>query len=457
MNSDATLTDLRSRFAGSLVTPGDDDYPSARRVWNGAINRYPRVVARCAGPADVAHAVSYATDAGLPLAVRGGGHGVAGGGVVDDGVVVDLSAMNGVRVDPNERVARVGAGAQWRDVDRETQQHGLATPGGAISDTGVAGLTLGGGLGHLRRAYGLSCDNVRSMDVVTADGDLVVASADRNEDLFWALRGGGGNFGAVTSFEFDLHPVGPDVAMCFVWYPFDDAADYLAAFREWAETAPREASVIAFTAFVPPREEFPREHWDDPAVAFAGAYAGDPADGEGVLADLRGLGDPVADFSATMRYADLQRVLDEDYPEGRHYYWKSVRLDAFTDDVVDVLTEYGRSAPSHLSTIDLWHLGGAVADGGGAFPGRDAAYLFNVEANWDDPREADTNVQWVRDAVEDVRDLDAASGLYVNFPGYGEDAAAVAYGDSYDRLRDVKARYDPDGVFGGHTPIEPGD
>ncbi|WP_232701410.1 FAD-binding oxidoreductase [Halobacterium wangiae] len=453
MTSDGSLQGLRQRFAGDLVSPDDDDYPDARRVWNGAINRYPRVVARCTGPADVAHAVSFAADADLPVAVRGGGHGVSGGAVVDDGVVIDLGWMDDVRVDPDEQVARVSAGARWGDVDRETQAHGLATPGGVVSDTGVAGLTLGGGFGHLRRTFGLSCDNVRSMDVVTAEGDLVVASADRNPDLFWALRGGGGNFGVVTSFEFDLHPVGPEVATCFVWYDGDEATEVLHAFREWADDAPREANALPFYAYVPAVELFPEDAWDDPAVAVLGAWAGDPDEGVDELRDLRTLADPLADFSDVLPYREFQRLLDEDYPEGRLYYWKSVALAELTDDVVDLLVERGAAAPSTLSTVDLWHLGGAIREGDGAFPKRDAAYLFNVEANWDDPRQTEANVQWVRDTVDAVRELDAAEGMYVNFAGFGEDAARVAYGESYDRLREVNERYDPEGVFSGHTPI----
>ncbi|MFC7081216.1 FAD-binding oxidoreductase [Halorussus caseinilyticus] len=456
--SEEGVSALAADFAGELVAPGDDEYEQARRVWNGMINARPALVAYCTGAADVRAAVAFARERGVPVTVRGGGHGVAGNAVVDGGLVVDLSAMDDVRVDPDERRVRVGGGAQWADVDRETQQFGLAVPGGVVSDTGVAGLTLGGGLGHLRRAYGASCDSLRSADVVTADGDLVVASAERNADLFWALRGGGGNFGVVTSFEFDCHPVGPEVETAFVWYRGDEAREVFAAFREYAADAPREVSALPFYAWVPDEADFPESSWGDPTVVVLGCYAGDPEEGEDALRPVRELADPLADFSGRMAYAELQTMLDADYPHGRYYYWKSVYLDELTDDVLDRVLGHAETCPSKLTTIDFWQLGGAIAEVGEdetAFPNRDAAYLLNYEANWDDPRETETNVRWARECVEDVRELDAVRGQYVNFPGMGEDAAEVAYGESYGRLADVKETYDPENVFRGHQNVGP--
>ncbi|WP_135851979.1 FAD-binding oxidoreductase [Halorussus salinus] len=448
-------------FAGEVVTPEEDErYEQARHVWNGMRNERPAAVAYCTGVADVRAAVAFAREEDLRLTVRAGGHGVAGNAVEDGALVADISGMDEVRVDPDERTVRVGGGARWADVDRETQQFGLAAPGGVVSDTGVAGLTLGGGMGHLRRKHGLSCDNLRSADVVTADGELVVASEERNPDLFWALRGGGGNFGVVSSFEFDCHPVGPEVETVFVWYPGDAAREVFASFREYARDAPRAVSALPFYAWVPELDEFPDESWGDPAVALLACYAGDPDEGATVMEPLREFADPVADLSGRMPYVELQSMLDEDYPKGRYYYWKSLYLDELSDEVITKILAHAEECPSKLTTIDLWQLGGAVADpdegaDATAFPNRDAPYLLNYEANWDDPRETTANVEWARESVAELRDSDAVRGQYVNFPGMGEDAARVAYGDSYDRLAEVKATYDPENVFRGHQNVTP--
>lgn len=452
------LSTLESTVHGELVAPGDESYHDERRVWNGMVNKYPACIVRCDGVADVIAAVNFARDHDVPLSVRGGGHGVAGNALVDGGLVVDLSAMRDVRVDPEVRLARVGGGATWADVDRQTQQFGLAAPGGVVSETGVAGLTLGGGMGHVRRKYGLSCDNLRSADVVTADGRLVVASEDRNEDLYWALCGGGGNFGVVTSFEFDLHPVGPEVESLFVWYHGDDAHEIFDYFREWAPDAPREVSALPFYAWVPEIEEFPEEHWGDPAVAILGCYVGDVEEGTEVLAPLKEISDPIVDFSGPISYVELQSMLDADYPDGRNYFWKSVYVDELTDEVLDRILAHAETAPSKLTTIDVWQGGGAITDTSeeeAAFPYRDAKFGLNYEANWDDSGETAANVEWVRESVEDVRELDVVRGQYVNFAGLGEDAATVAYGDSYSRLARVKERYDPENVFRGHQNVRP--
>ncbi|RBI64661.1 FAD-linked oxidase [halophilic archaeon] len=453
--SEPVVTELATDLAGDLVTPDDDAYDQARRVWNGMINRWPALVARCAGVADVRRSVAFAREHDLPIAVRGGGHGVAGAATVDGGLVVDLSPMDWVRVDPDARRVQVGAGATWGDVDRETQSFGLAVPGGVVSDTGVAGLTLGGGMGHLRRKYGLSCDNLVSADVVTADGEFVRASADENEDLFWALRGGGAEFCVVTSFEFDCHPVGPEVATCFVWHRGERAEEALAFFREFAADASRAVSVLPFYAWVPEMEEFPESSWGDPAVVFFGCYADDPEEGTEALRPLREFADPIADFSATLPYLELQSMLDEDYPHGRFYYWKSLYLRDLDDDAIAGIVETAEACPALLSTVDLWHLGGAIADVGEtetAYTDRDAPYLLNFEANWDDPRKTAAAVEWVRDSVDAMRDRSAASGLYVNFPGFGEDSEQVAYGENVERLREVDEQYDPEDVFGTVDP-----
>ncbi|MFC7045857.1 FAD-binding oxidoreductase [Halobacteriaceae archaeon GCM10025711] len=458
---EGAIAAFERRFDGTVVRPGDPAYRNARRVWNGMVNRYPALIAECAGVGDVVEAVNFAREHDVDVAVRGGGHNVAGNATIDGGLVIDLSAMDAVDVDPEMRTVRAEGGATWADVDRLTQRFGLATPGGVVSDTGIAGLTLGGGMGHLRRKYGLSSDNLVSANVVTADGDLVVASGDRNEDLFWALRGGGGNFGVVTSFEYRLHEVGPEVATLFVWYPGESAVDVLRQFRDWAADAPDEVSALPFYAWVPPLEEFPEDQWGAPALAIIGMYAADPDEGMEVLGEVCGFTTPIVDFSGPMNYVELQRLLDEDYPHGRYYYWKSLYLDNLEDDVIERIVELSAESPSTLSTVDLWHLGGAIEtmdEDATAYARRDAPYLLNFEANWDDPRETNENVAWVRDGLDAMRDLAATGGLYVNFPGFGEEGEALlrdAYGDNYDRLVDVKTKYDPENVFRSNQNIPP--
>ncbi|WP_408958608.1 FAD-binding oxidoreductase [Natrinema sp. 74] len=441
---------FRRGFRGDVVIPTDEEYDEVRSIWNGMIDKYPALVARCHGTADVVAAVTFAREHDLPLAVRGGGHNVAGTAVCDGGLVVDLAEMNGVRVDRESGTVRAEGGATLGDVDRETQLFGLATALGAVSQTGIAGLTLNGGYGHLSREYGLALDNLVSVDIVTADGQVHTASENRNEDLFWAVRGGGGNLGVVTAFEYALHEVGPEVYAFFVWFHGDDADAALSAFREWTETAPRDAGVLAFTAHVPELEEFPEETWGEPAVAFLGSARGESAtDGE-VFEPLREVATPIADMSGPMAYVDLQSMLDEDYPDGLRYYWKSVFLEELTDEVFDLIVRYNESAPSALSTVDCWHLGDAVADvarDATAFWHRDKPYMLTVEANWEDADDDDANVDWGREVFADVQALPVAAGRYGNFPGLNEDPVKLLYGDNYDRLVEIKTRYDPENLF----------
>ena len=458
---DDAVAAFAAGFGGAVIGPDDPDYDGARAVWNGMIDRYPALIARPRGVADVIAAVNFARDRGLPLAVRGGGHNVAGSAVRDGALVIDLSGMRGVRVDPDARTVRAEGGATWGDVDRETQVFGLAAPGGVVSDTGIAGLTLGGGFGWLSRKYGMSIDNLLSADVVTADGELVVASEDSHPDLFWAVRGGGGNFGVVTSFEYRLHEVGPEVAMCFAWYPADRAADVLRSYREEMDEAPDEVSAIAFYAWVPELEEFPESSWGDPAMVVAAVHAGDPETGERELRPLRELAEPIADLSGALPFVDLQRLLDEDYPHGRRYYWKSTTLSELSDAAIDRIVAHSEKAPSKLSTVDVWYGGGAITavdPDATAYRHRDAPYLLNPEANWDDPADDEANVAWVRGFVADMREF-SGGGLYTNFAGFGEseegDLARRAYGGNYDRLRAVKERYDPGDLFGGNLRVAP--
>ncbi|WP_114576211.1 FAD-binding oxidoreductase [Saliphagus sp. LR7] len=456
--SGPALRSFEEAFAGSVIAPSDSDYDEARGVWNGSIDRYPALIARCTGTSDVVEAVAFAREQGLPVSVRGGGHNVAGTAMGDASVVVDLSEMTGVRVDSEARTVRAAGGATLGDVDRETQIFGLAAPLGAVSQTGIAGLTLGGGYGHLSRQYGLALDALRSVDVVTADGEVRTASDDRNADLFWGLRGGGGSLGVVTSFEYDLHPVGPEVYAFFPWFRVEDADAVMARYREWIADPPHEAGVLAFAAHVPDVEEFPEDRWGEPAFAMLGSYRGDPGDGAEVFAPLLEAAPPIADLSGRTTYLDLQSMLDEDYPDGRRYYWSSIYLAELPDGLLERMLAANDAAPSALSTVDLWHLGGAVADvprEATAFWHREEPHLLAVEANWDDPADDDENRRWARELIADVRDLPAASGRYGNFPGTNEAPARAVYGDNYERLVEVKTRYDPENLFPGNGFIEP--
>jgi FAD/FMN-containing dehydrogenase len=457
-DTDRAIRDLRDGFEGTVLEPGDEGYDDARSIWNAMIDRRPAAIAVCRGTDDVVTAVDAARENGVEIAVKAGGHNVAGYAVVDGGIVIDCSEMNAVEVDPDERTVRVGGGATLGDVDSETQRYGLANPLGVVSETGIAGLTLNGGYGHLSREYGLACDDVLSVEIVTADGQVRTADEEHHEDLFWAVRGGGGNFGVVTEFEYRLHEVGPEVYALFAWFHGDDLHAAMDAFRDWTETAPRNASALAFTAHVPELEEFPEDSWGEPAVAFLGSYRGDPERADEVYGPLWDAGTPIADLGGTMQFTDLQTMLDEDYPDGLRYYWKSIFVDGVTGELVDLLERYNESAPSALSTVDVWHLGGAVADvpqDATAFWHRDRPFMVTFEANWEDPSEDEANVSWARDGFAETESLPVASGRYGNFPGMEGDPARLIYGENYDRLVDVKTRYDPENLFHHNQNIAP--
>ncbi|WP_123533376.1 FAD-binding oxidoreductase [Halosimplex salinum] len=438
----------------------DVDYDDARAVWNGMIDKRPALIARCRSVGDVVSAVDFARENDLLVAVRGGGHNVAGTAVCDDGLVIDLSEMRGVWVDLDARTARVQAGATWADVDHETQVFGLATPGGVVSETGVAGLTLGGGIGHLRCKYGLTCDNLASVNLVTADGEYLTASGDENPDLFWGLRGGGGNLGVVTGFEFDLHPVGPDVAVCLVFYSSDRTVEILEAYRDYVADAPPEVSLLTLSGVMPDEDLFPTAAVHESKIAIAGCYAGPVADGERALAPLREIAEPIADFSGPMAYVELQQLFDEDYPDGMRYYWKSLYLDGLSESAIDRIAYWSDVAPSPLSTVDVWQLGGAITQVGvedSAFAGRHAPFLLGVEANWQRPEDDDANVEWVRDCLDDMRRFSDGS-VYLNFPGFleeGDDMMRSTFGPTYERLVALKDEYDPTNLFRLNQNVAP--
>lgn len=457
---DRAVEEFELRLRGGLVRPGDAGYDEARGVWNGVIDRRPALIARCKGAADVIEAVGFARENDLLLAVRGGGHNVAGLGTVDGGLLIDLSPMKGVDVDAERRTVRAEGGVTLGELDHKTQLFGLAAPMGVVSETGIAGLTLNGGLGWLRRKYGLSSDNLVSADVVTADGRFLKASTEENADLFWGIRGGGGNFGVVTSFEYRLHPVGPEVMFCFVLYPGDRAKEVLRYCEEYIAQAPDEVSPLGVLGRVPRDEMFPREWHGEQYAALLAMYAGDVREGERIMRPLRELGEPIADFSGTMPYAEAQKVLDEDYPDGWRYYWKSSNVESVDDEVIERLVHHAETAPSDHSTIDVWYQGGQmgrVPAEATAFGDRSEPILLGIEANWEEPEHDAANIAWARECVDDMRRF-SGGGTYLNFPGFleeGETMMRDAYGVNYARLARIKAKYDPANLFRVNQNIEP--
>lgn len=448
-------------FRGDLIRAGDPKYDAARAVWNGMIDRRPALIARCTSAGDVVAAVNVARTHKLLVSVRGGGHNVAGSAVCEGGLVIDLSPMKGIQVDPASQTARAQPGVTWGELDRATQQFGLATPGGVVTETGIAGLTLGGGLGWLRNKYGLSCDNLNAVEIVTADGHLRTASTAENPDLFWAVRGGGGNFGIVTSFEYRLHPVGPEVMLCFVLYPEAQALDALRFFRTYTATAPDEVSAFAIFGTVPHAPAFPEATHGQPYILFAALYAGPVEEGTRVLQPLRAWSEPLADFSGAMPYVDVQAFFDADYPAGKlRYYWKSIYIDTLSDAAIDRLAAFAAECPSHHSTIDIWHIGGAVSRVGAdetAFGRRDVPYLIGIEGNWEDPQHDKQNIAWTRTLWTELHRF-SSGGVYLNFPGLGEEGEALvraAYGTNYERLVALKNKYDPENLFRVNQNIKP--
>jgi FAD/FMN-containing dehydrogenase len=445
---------------GRVITSGDPDYDEARAIWNGLIDRHPALIVQCTGAADVVDAVNFAREQNLLLSIKGGGHNVAGNAVNDGGIVIDLSEMRGVHVDAAAGTVRVQGGATLGDVDRETQLFGLAVPAGVVSTTGVAGLTLHGGAGHLRRKHGLSIDSLISVDIVTADGQIRTARATENEDLFWAVRGAGSNFGVVTSFEFRAHQVGPMVMVGAIFYPFDDARRLMRAWRDYVTTAPDELSSVVLNWSVAPGEPFPPEHHGKPVVVVAGCYCGAVEDGESVVQPLRELGEPLIDLSGPWPWLALQSGFDPLFPKGGFYYWKSRALAELSDEAIDVIADFGARRPTPLTDIIVWHNGGAmsrVAETDTAYAGRDAGFLVTGEASWDDPALNDEAIGWGR-AFWDAIGQHSTGGLYLNFAGLGEEKEALVkagYGANYERLAALKAKYDPTNLFRMNLNIEP--
>jgi hypothetical protein len=442
------IEQFRAEFRGEAIQPRDSGYEMARKIWNASVDKHPGIIARCSGVADVVAAVNFARENDLLVAVRGGGHNVAGRALCDDGIVIDLSGMKGIHVDAKNHTARVQGGATLGDVDWETHIYGLAIPAGVISKTGIAGLALGGGVGWLVRKYGLTCDNVLSFDIVTADGKIRVASATESEDLFWALRGGGGNFGVVTSFEFRAHPVST-VLGGMVIYSREHAVEVLRFYRDFTQSAPEE--LTAYVALL---------HTPDgiPAVAVIACYCGDVTEGETVFRPLRTFSSPMVDLIQPMPFPQMQTFLDAGFPHGNHNYWKSTFLREFSDDAISVLVEYANRATSPLSGVVIEYYGGAasrVEVSETAFAQRQAQYEVGILAQWVDPGESQRHIEWARDLANSMRPF--SSGAYLlNFLGEeGDETIKAAFGSNYHRLTAVKKKYDPKNFFSLNQNIKP--
>ena len=460
-NRAAAIETLAADFAGQLIQPGEADYDTARQIWNGQVQRRPALIARCRGVADVMAAVRLCRQHEIPASVRGGGHAVAGHAVCDGGVVIDLSAMTGSRVDPLARTIELEGGCWNAHLDRESQAFGLAATGGIVSHTGIGGLTLGGGLGHLMRRFGLAIDALRSCDVVTAGGEFVVASEQENPELFWGLRGGGGNFGIVTNFTFELRPLGPMVLAGMMAWPMDDAPRVLGFLRDFIADAPDEVGLLATLRLAPPLPVVPESLWGKPIVALTATYAGPIDEGRDALAPIRQLPIPAYDTVQPKPYATHQKMFDALYPHGRHYYWKSHKLGPLTDEIIDVMVGQAAQVTSPLSAVTVFSFGGAVArvpEEATAFPYRDASHDINIVASWlpEEAGDADRHIEWVRGFFRALEPY--SRGVYVNFTSDdANDRVRDAYGDrQWARLTALKAKYDPTNFLRMNANIQPG-
>jgi len=453
-----TIRNFRESLHGELIIPGDEGYDRGRRVWNGMIDRYPAMIAYCGDVDDVIKSVDFAHTHGLLTAVRSGGHNVAGNSVCDGGIVIDLSRMKRIEVNAASRIARAQAGLTWGEFDRATQTFGLATTGGIVSRTGIAGLTLGGGIGWLMRKFGVTCDNLLSAEIITAGGQRMTASAVENQDLFWGVRGGGGNFGIVTEFQYRLHQVGPVLAGT-VYYPAAKTREILRFYRDYISAVPDELTtmfVYMATSHAPSLYRLLR---DRPVAAIHVCYAGPLEAGEKILKPLRDFGPPLEDAVRIMPYVELQSMLDSGAPPGLQNYWKSSYLKGLSDEAIEVLAGYSEAITSPLSQVHLQHLEGAVrrvSEDDMAFSYRDASCVLNIVTKWEDPRESEKHIQWTRDFEAAMRPF-STGGVYVNFLGEeGEDRVKAAYGPAkYGRLVTLKNRYDPTNFFQLNQNIKP--
>ncbi len=455
------VKELSKTFEGRILQPEDSDYDEARKIWNGMIDKHPAVILQCANAQDVMAAVAFARANNLPASVRGGGHNIAGYALCEAGVVIDLALMKQIQVDPQSRTVRAEGGVTWGEFDKATQEYGLASTGGLISTTGIGGFTLGGGMGWLERKHGLACDNLVTVALVTAEGKLIHASSEKNADLFWALRGGGGNFGIVTEFTYRLHPVGPMVLGGLIAWPVSEAERILKIYREFTQNLPDELTTMASFVTAPPAPFVPVEMHGKPLVAIVGCYAGSIEEGKRVIAPLRESVLPVVDVFDEMPYVGLQSMLDGIAPAGVRNYWKSDYMGSVSDDSIKVFIEHFNKVPSPMTHFDIHHLEGAYGRVGSedtAFSHRDARYILNIISTWTDPADDRKNIVWTKELWESIRPYSLGAS-YVNFmTDEGEDRVKASYGEpKYRKLAQLKRKYDPTNFFRLNQNIKPAD
>ncbi len=451
------LAQLAAQVRGELVRPGDSNYDESREIWNAMIDRKPGLIVRCSGTADVINTVKFARQHNLLVSVRGAGHNIGGKSLADGAVLIDLGLMNYVRVDPDARQAIVGGGATLGDLDHETQAFGLACPVGINSTTGIAGLTLGGGFGWLSRSHGLTIDNLVAVDLVTADGRLLHCSAAEYTDLFWAIRGGSGNFGIITAFRFKLHHVGPEVMSGPAVFPFEQAGDILKAYRDFCARCPDQLTVWAVIRDAPPLPFLPPEHHGKRSLIIVALYNGDLGEGEKLISPIRELGDAVADGFAPHPFVGFQQAFDPLLTPGARNYWKSHNFTSLSNELIEQIVDFGGRLPSPDSEIFVAQMGGAtnrIAPNATAYPHRDAEFVMNVHTRWQEPSQDQTCIDWAREFYEATLPM-ATGGVYVNFISEGEERIDGAYGENYARLARIKSEYDPDNFFRVNQNIQP--
>jgi FAD/FMN-containing dehydrogenase len=459
MPDKAAIEEFKAGFRGEVLVQGDAGYDDARTIWNAMIDRKPAIIARCLGVADVVTGVNFAREQGLTLSIKGGGHNISGLSMCDDGLTLDMSLMKGVWVDKDAKIARAQAGCLLGDVDRETQIHGLAAVLGFVSNTGIAGLTVGGGFGYLTRKYGWTSDNVLGMEMVTADGRVVRASEKENSDLFWALRGGGGNFGVVTGFDYKLYPVGPEIMAGAIAWPFEKADEVIELFRTVTENAPPELACVLGLRIAPPAPWLSEDIHGKPIIAIFVCHTGDVKEGEKLVASIKTLGSPVGDIVQKRPYLTQQNLLDATQPKGRRYYWKSEYLPKLEPGLLTKAVEHAKGIISSHSAILLFPLDGAInqiPEEHSPVGNRDAAWVLNIAASWENAGDDEKNIGWAREAWQDMRQF-STGGTYINFltEEEGEERIHDAYRKNYERLVEAKTKWDPNNLFRINKNIEP--
>ncbi|TDI63832.1 MAG: FAD-binding oxidoreductase [Bacteroidetes bacterium] len=452
------IDSFRHTLIGNLLLPDDVGYHEARSVWNGMIDRKPAMIVQCENANDVISSINYARDSHLTISVKGGGHGVAGKAVCENGLMLDMSRMNKVTVNAESRIATVGPGSTLGDMDKETEKYGLFTSGGIVSTTGIAGLTLGGGIGYLARKFGLTLDNLLSAKVVTAAGQLLHCDQTENPDLFWALRGGGGNFGVVTSFEYQLHDQNPEILAAQIFYPMEDAPRMMRAYRDLMAQAPDELAGYALVLNLPPVEPFPPELQGTPAFFLLACYSGDHNEGRKLLEPLQELGNPILAVISPMPYVDLQQNFDAGVPKGQRYYWKHHMFQEISDEAIKTFLDFAGNIKGPFTLVGFEPLGGAIARVNAedtAFIGRDASFALGIWTGWADPGEDEEIIAWARDFHQAMEPL-ATGRAYSNYLDHDDEAITqAAYGRNYQRLQSIKAKYDSDNFFSQNFNIKP--